>query len=106
MLQIAADLILELVAKDRRAAASSPSWIAALDHEVGDDAVEDGAIIVIARGESREVLAGLGCVGGVELDSDGAQRRLEHNLGGHGGRRDWGTRAGAVTWRTSSADEG
>lgn len=51
VLQVRANLVLELLAINRSAAATSASRIAALDHEVGDNAVEDGAIIVVARGE-------------------------------------------------------
>jgi hypothetical protein len=43
-----------------------------LDHEVGDDAVEDCGGVVAAADEGGEVGAGFGGVGGVELEGDGA----------------------------------
>jgi hypothetical protein len=59
VLQVGANLVLELLAVDRGTTATSASRVTALDHEVRNDAVEDGAIVVVARGEGREVLAGL-----------------------------------------------
>lgn len=66
------DLVLELFAKDGAAATAGAGRVAALDHEVGDDAVEDGGVVVAAADEGGEVLAGLGGVGGVEFDGEGA----------------------------------
>jgi len=51
VLQVRADLVFELLSIDRSAAATSASRVTALNHEVRDNAVEDGAIVVIARGE-------------------------------------------------------
>jgi len=62
VLQVCTNLVLELLAVDRSAAATSASRITALYHKIGDNAMEDGAIVVVARGEGREVLAGLGGV--------------------------------------------
>lgn len=66
------DLVVELVAVDGGAAAAGAGGVAALDHEVGNDAVEDGGGVVAATDEGGEVVAGLGGVSGVELDGDGA----------------------------------
>lgn len=51
VLQVRTNLVFELLAIDRGAAATSASRITALDHEVGNNAVEDSAIVVVARGE-------------------------------------------------------
>ena len=71
-LQLGTDLILEFFTIDAAAAAARARRVAALDHEVGNDAVEDGAVVVAARGERREVLARLGRVLRVQLDDNGA----------------------------------
>jgi hypothetical protein len=42
-----------------------------LNHEVGDDAMEDDIVVVSALSQSRKVLACLGCVVIVEFDCDG-----------------------------------
>ena len=72
VLQRRRDLVLEFVAVDGRTSPTGARRVAALHHEVRDDAVEDGAVVVAAGGELGEVLAGLGGVGCVELDGDGA----------------------------------
>jgi hypothetical protein len=41
-----------------------------LNHEVGDDAVEDGVVVVAAADEGGEIVAGLWGVGGVQLKSE------------------------------------
>lgn len=61
-------LVLELLAIDGCAAASSACWVPTLDHEAGYDAVEDQAIEVVALSESGEVLARFWRVVVVELD--------------------------------------
>lgn len=66
------DLVLELFAVDGAAAAAGAGGVAALDHEVGDDAVEDGVVEVAAAGERRKVFASLGGVVGVQLDGERA----------------------------------
>jgi hypothetical protein len=71
-LQIITNLILKLVPVDAAASPPRAGWIAALDHKVLDDAVEDGAVVVAARGEGGKVLAGLGGVVGVQLYEDRA----------------------------------
>ena len=52
MLQGAVDFIGELVA---RATGAGASRVAALDHEVGDHAVEGHAVVVSALGEVEEI---------------------------------------------------
>lgn len=59
------DLVFKLVAVDGRAAAAGAGWVAALDHKVGDDAVEDCRVVVASAAEGCEVGAGLGRVVGV-----------------------------------------
>src|SRR5690606_40097044 len=49
--------------------------VAALDHEVRDDAVEHGAVVEALAGEEHERLDRLRVVGGGELDDDVAARR-------------------------------
>lgn len=53
------DFVFELFAVDGGPAASCAGGIAALDHEVGNDAVEDDVVVVSAAGERCEVYAGL-----------------------------------------------
>lgn len=72
MLQRGVNLVVELVAVDGGAAAPGARRVAALDHEVGDDAVEDGRGVVAALDEGGEVLGCPGGVRGVELEGDGA----------------------------------
>lgn len=71
-----------------RAAGSGAEWVAALDHEIFDDAVELDAVVVSAFGEVEEVGAGHGHLGceeggfdvtfaGVDDDSDVAHRSWE-----------------------------
>jgi len=55
-----------------RAARSLSIRTSALDHEVGDDAMEDEVVIEACLCELDEVLGGLGCLFGKELDLDGA----------------------------------
>lgn len=61
------DLVGEGGAPARGAAAAGAGWVAGLEHEVGDYAVDRGVVVVSAAGEGREVLAGFGGVGCVEL---------------------------------------
>lgn len=75
VLQVLADLVLKLFTVDAGAAAACACRIAALHHEVLDDAVEDGVVVVAARRESGEVFAGARRVGVVELHGDGALLR-------------------------------
>lgn len=76
MLEGGRNLVLELGAIDRCPAPPGARWVAALNHKVGDDAVEDEAVEVIALGEGGEVLACLGRVVAVELYGDGPLRVL------------------------------
>src|SRR5436190_7277227 len=66
---VVVELILERVA---RAAGPGAGWVAALDHEVRDDAVEDHAVVEAVAGELAEVLDGLGRVVIEELNRDRA----------------------------------
>ena len=63
MLQPGVDLVVEFVAVDGGAAAAGAGRVAGLQHEVGNDAVEDDVVVVAALGEGGEVGAGLetGC---------------------------------------------
>src|SRR5215218_7015577 len=90
------DLVLELVAG---AAPAVPERVAALDHEVGDDPVEDRALVqgplllgaggrvaprLGAGGQADEVLDRLGCGVGEQADPDGALGGLQGRVGvGH-----------------------
>lgn len=53
------NLILELFAIYRGSSSAGACGIASLDHEVGDDAVEDDIVIVTSLGKSRKVLTRL-----------------------------------------------
>lgn len=66
------NLVGELFAVDGSAAAAGAGRVSALNHEVGDDAVEDGAVVVAAADEGGEVVAGLGGVRCVEFEGEGA----------------------------------
>jgi len=72
MFQRRGDFIGEFVAIDGTATATGAGRVAALNHERGDDAVEDEVIVVAALGEGREVCAGFGSVLVVEFNGDGA----------------------------------
>lgn len=66
------DLVGKLFAVDAGSSSSRACRVARLDHEVGNDAVENDVVVVTSLGEGREILAGLGRVVIVELDGDGA----------------------------------
>ena len=85
VLQAGVDLVGKLAAVDGGAAAAGASGVAALDHKVGDDAVEGAAVVVAALHERLEVFAGARRVVGVQLDGDVAHGGLEDDAGGHGG---------------------
>jgi len=72
-------LVLELVSVDGLAAGSVVvGEVAALAHEVGDDAVEGGvgvAEALLAGAQSAEVLGGLGGHVGTQLNDDSADGR-------------------------------
>src|SRR4051812_14892048 len=68
------ELVLELVAGP---AAAGPRRVAALDHEVGNDAVEDQAVVEAVARELDEVLDGLRSLVRVELDLDRAMVRMQ-----------------------------
>ena len=53
----AVKLVLELCAVDRGAAAAGACRVAALDHEVGDDAVENDVVVFVGVGQGGKVLA-------------------------------------------------
>lgn len=59
VLQSRVDLVLELLPVDGAPAASRARGVARLDHEVGDDPVEDHVVVVAFAGEAFKVLAGL-----------------------------------------------
>ncbi len=61
--EIGVKFISELVT---RAAAAAFGWIAALQHETFDYAVEGNAIVITALGEIEEIRASDGCFGGVK----------------------------------------
>jgi hypothetical protein len=71
---IAFELVGEAVAGT---AAAGAGGVAALDHEVGDDAVEDGAVVELVAGEEDEVADGVRRFGGEELTNNCAARRFE-----------------------------
>lgn len=59
MLQLWGDLVVELRPVDGGSAAAGAGGVAGLDHEGGDDAVEEEVGVVAAAGEGFEVFAGL-----------------------------------------------
>ena len=54
-----------------------PVGVAALDHEVGDDAVELDAVVEAVAGQEDEVVDGVRRVLGEEIDDDRPARGLE-----------------------------
>ena len=83
------ELVCELVAGPAGAVAAR---IAALDHEVGDDAVKGQAVVVAAFGEIEEVGGGHRDLGGVDDALDVALVGFHHDahVGDGGGRDDDG----------------
>ena len=59
---------------------SGASGVSALDEEVLDDAVEEGAVVVALEAELHEVARRLGGLLGPQLDVERASRRLHHHL--------------------------
>lgn len=53
------DLILKLAAPDGLPSAACAGWVTTLDHEAGDDAVEDDIVVLAGFGERGKVLARL-----------------------------------------------
>lgn len=51
---------------------TSPRWITALDHEVGDDPMEDGVVVVPTGSQVRKVATRLWRMLPVQLDVDAA----------------------------------
>ena len=74
LVRIAFELVFEAIAG---AAAAGAGGVAALDHEVGDDAVEDGAVVEFVAGQEDEVVDGLGRFLGEQLADDFAARSGE-----------------------------
>lgn len=72
MLEGGGDLVFELGAVDRLTSTTGAGGITGLDHEAGNNAVEDYFVVVSALGEGCEVLACARGVVVVELDDDGA----------------------------------
>lgn len=67
MFQARVDLIFEFLAVDGGTAPAGSRGVAALDHKVFDDSMEDGGVVVPAVGESGKVFARFGGVIGVEF---------------------------------------
>ena len=101
---VVVELVLELVA---RAAGAGALRAAALDHEVGDDAVEDQPVVEALAGELGEVLDRLRGLVGKELDLDRSFAGVKRGFG-HAGtvteaatRRAAARRSGTVGWPKS-----
>src|SRR5947209_12259444 len=81
---VVVELVLELVAGP---AAAGAGRVAALDHEVGDHAMEDDAVVEAVSGELQEVFDGVRGVVVEQLDRDravaGVQRRCRHVNGAY-----------------------
>lgn len=109
-------LVVELVAVNRLAAgAIASSKVTTLDHELLDDAVEDGALVVqrlsglsnalLACAEGAEVLGRLGNEVGVELHGDtadglAAEGDIKVDAGSRGGVA-FGRHCGILIWAFS-----
>src|SRR5262249_14082718 len=76
-----------------RAAAAGPGWVAALDHEVGDHAMKDGAVVKFFAREKNEIVHRFRCVLGKEIAHDFPARGLKRGgvllvrIDRHRGRR-------------------
>lgn len=70
VLERSRDLVFEFFAVDGLASATGTGGVAGLDHEVGDDAVEDDIVVVSALGKGSEVFAGTRGMVVVEFDDD------------------------------------
>lgn len=70
MFQGSLDLVFEFLAVYRAASAPGAGRVASLNHEVGNNAMEDDIVVVTPLSESRKVLTGFGGVVIVELDHD------------------------------------
>ena len=77
MLQIFRKLVFKLVVPDARPARAIAKWVARLDHELGDHAVEDDAVVVPAPRVAHEVLHGLGSLLWEQPQVHVAQRRVD-----------------------------
>ena len=58
--QLEIELVLKAIAPDALAAAAVPLGIAALDHEIVDDAMEDQAVVIAVLRMGRKILHRLG----------------------------------------------
>lgn len=56
MLQALLNLVFKFLAVDRASSSAGAGWIAGLDHEVGDNAVENHVVVVASLRERRKVL--------------------------------------------------
>lgn len=68
VLQIRMDFVGKLAAIDGGAAAPGAGRIAALDHEIADDAMEDGVVVVATSNQLGEIAARVRRVLPVQLD--------------------------------------
>ena len=79
-LQPAVELVLEGLAPDRRAALARAGRVAALQHELGDEPVEDRAVVVALERKLYKVAARLRRLLGPKLDVDVAEGRVQDHL--------------------------
>jgi len=77
VLQIFRKLVFKLVVPDARPTRAIAKWVARLDHELGDHAVEDDAVVVPAPCVAHEVLHGLGSLLREQPQVHVAQRRVD-----------------------------
>jgi len=77
VLQIVRKLVRKLVVPDARPTRAIAKWVARLDHELGDHAVEDDAVVVPAPCVAHEVLHGLGSLLREQPQVHVAQRRVD-----------------------------
>lgn len=77
--QVGNNFVLKLIAIDADTTTTRTLWIATLNHEPRNDAVEDDIIVLARGGQSREVQAGLGRLLGEESDGDVAEGSVDHD---------------------------
>src|SRR5262245_44784081 len=81
-------LLTEFVAnRETRAALAVAAGIAALDHEIGNDAVKRQAIVEALAGEGHERLDRQRRIDDIKLDLNRAAVGVDEHMSGHGGRQ-------------------
>lgn len=76
--------IRERLSIDGLAAHARFGGVSALNHELGNHSVENGIVVISLQAKLDEILAGLGCLVGPELNLQLSLRRVKNDLAGRG----------------------